>query len=126
MIKTVNTKKAPVAKGPYSQAIEANGLVFCSGQIGLDPKTGQLVEGVEKQTGRVLDNLKEVLKAAHSDLDFVVKTTIYIKDISDFGKVNSIYEEYFSAHKPARVTVEVSRLPLGALIEIDAIAVKQE
>lgn len=125
MIKTVHTKKAPEAIGPYSQAIVANGLVFCSGQIGLDPKTGQLVEGIEKQTRRVMDNLSAVLRAAGADLPHVVKTTIYLKNVADFPTVNSIYGEYFTSHKPARATVEVSNLPKGALIEIEAIAAKR-
>lgn len=125
MIKTINTKKAPAAVGPYSQAIEASGFIFCSGQIGLDPKTGNLIGNLEVQTRQVLNNLKEVLKAAGSDLDFVVKTTIYLKNISDFPAVNSIYGEFFKDHKPARATVEVSNIPKGALIEIEAIAVKK-
>lgn len=125
MIKQVNTKKAPPAIGPYSQAIEINGFVFCSGQIGIDPKSGNLLSSLEVQTRQVLNNLSEVLKASGSDLDLVVKTTIYLKNISDFAVVNSIYGEYFSIHKPARATVEVSNLPKDALIEIDAIAVKK-
>ena len=124
MIKTIHTKNAPEAIGPYSQAIEANGLVFCSGQIGLDPKTGELVQSIESQTRRVMDNLVGVLSAAGTDLSFVVKTTIYLKNISDFPVVNSIYAEYFNTHKPSRATVAVADLPKGALIEIDAIAVK--
>ena len=125
MIKTINTKKAPGAVGPYSQAIEANGFIFCSGQIGLDPETGNLVNSLEVQTKRVLNNLKAVLEEADSGMDFIVKTTIYLKNISDFQVVNSIYAEFFPIHKPARATVEVSNLPKGALIEIDAIAVKK-
>jgi 2-iminobutanoate/2-iminopropanoate deaminase len=123
MIKIIETKKAPGAIGPYSQAIEANGLVFCSGQIGLDPKTGELVQSIETQTRRVMDNLSAVLSAAGTDLSHVVKTTIYLKNISDFPVVNSIYAEYFNIHKPSRATVGVADLPKGALIEIDAIAV---
>lgn len=124
MIKTIQTKKAPGAIGPYSQAIVANGLVFCSGQIGLEPKTGELVEGIENQTRRVMDNLIGVLSAAGTDLSRVIKTTIYLKNISDFPIVNLIYGEYFTTHKPSRVTVGVADLPKGALIEIEAIAVK--
>lgn len=123
-MKSIDTKKAPEAIGPYSQAIVANGFVFCSGQIGLDPKTGELIEGIENQTRQVLNNLKEVLKASGSGLDKVVKTTIYLVNIADFTVVNVIYGEYFEVHKPARATVEVSGLPKGALIEIDAIAVR--
>ncbi|MBU3978947.1 RidA family protein [Patescibacteria group bacterium] len=122
-MKAIHTKKAPGAIGPYSQAVVANGFVFCSGQIGLDPKTGEMVEGIEKQTRRVMDNLVGVLSAAGTDLAFVVKTTIYLKNISDFPVVNGIYGEYFTIHKPSRATVGVGDLPKGALIEIDAIAV---
>lgn len=122
MIKTIQTKKAPEAIGPYSQAIIANGFVFCSGQIGLDPATDGLVEGIEKQTRRVMDNLAGVLSSAGTDFAHVVKTTIYLKNISDFLAVNRIYGEYFTVHKPARATVRVADLPKGALIEIDAIA----
>ncbi|MBU4015983.1 RidA family protein [Patescibacteria group bacterium] len=121
-MKAIHTKKAPGAIGPYSQAVVANGFVFCSGQIGLDPKTGELVEGIENQTRRVMDNLAVVLSAAGTDLAFVVKTTIYLKNISDFPAVNGIYGEYFTIHKPSRATVGVGDLPKGALIEIDAIA----
>lgn len=123
MIKIINTKKAPEAIGPYSQAIVVNGFVFCSGQIGLDPETGELAEGIENQTRQVMDNLVAVLSAAGTDLSFVVKTTIYLKNISDFPFVNSIYAEYFTTHKPSRATVGVANLPKGALIEIEAIAV---
>ncbi len=126
MIKAIHTNKAPAAIYPYSQAMVANGFIFCSGQIGLNPKNGNLVVGLENQTRQVINNLKEVLKASDSDLDFVVKTTIYLKNISDFMSVNSIYGEYFSTHKPARSTFEVAALPKGALIEIDAIAIKKE
>jgi 2-iminobutanoate/2-iminopropanoate deaminase len=122
MIKTIHTKNAPEAIGPYSQAIVANGFVFCSGQIGLDSKTGELVEGIENQTRRVMDNLIAVLGGAGIDLSFVVKTTIYLKNISDFPLMNSIYAQYFNTHKPSRATVEVANLPKGALIEVDAIA----
>lgn len=123
MIKTIHTKHAPEAIGPYSQAIVANGFVFCSGQIGLNPSTGELAGGIEIQTRQVMDNLTSVLKGAGTDLSFVVKTTIYLKNVSDFPTVNSIYGQYFSDHKPARATVEASNLPKGALIEVDAIAV---
>ena len=125
MIKPITTNNAPSAIGPYSQAIEANGFIFCSGQIGLDPKTGNLADNIEIQTRQVLNNLKSVLTAAGSDLNSVVKTTIYLKNISDFQAVNAIYTEYFSTHKPARATVGVSDLPKGALIEIDTTAVKK-
>ena len=123
MIKKVQTTKAPSAIGPYSQAIVSGNLVFCSGQIGLDPETGNLVDGIENQTKQVMENIKAVLSAADSDLNHVVKTTIFIKNISDFATVNQIYGDYFSDHKPARSTVEVSNLPKGALIEVEVIAI---
>ncbi|MFH0773230.1 MAG: RidA family protein [bacterium] len=123
-VKTIQTKKVPTV-GPYSQAVVTGGLIFCAGQIGLNGKTGEIVEGVVKQTHQVLQNLIEVLQSAESDLNHVAKTTIYLKNISDFTKVNEIYGSYFSSHKPARATVEVSRLPKDVLIEIDAIAVKK-
>lgn len=121
-MKTIHTDSAPKAVGPYSQAIVSNGLVFCSGQIGLDPEKQTLVEGIEAQTHQVLKNLQAVLEEAGSSLDQVIKTTIYVKDMNDFAAVNEIYGSYFSEHKPARATVEVSSLPKGAIIEIDAIA----
>lgn len=124
MRKVVETAEAPRAIGPYSQAIVAGGLVFCSGQIPLDPATGQLVVGdVEVQTARVMDNLAAVLKAAGSSLGQVVRTTIYLQDLGDFAKVNAVYGKYFEAAPPARATVQVAALPRGAAVEIDAIAV---
>ncbi|EKE13995.1 MAG: hypothetical protein ACD_12C00720G0005 [uncultured bacterium] len=123
MIKTVSTPNAPVAVGPYSQALVANGFVFCSGQIGTDPKTGYLVEGIESQIKQVLINLQAVLETAGSDINQVVKTTVFIKNMADYPLFNQIYGEFFKDHKPARATVEVSRLPKDCLIEIDAIAI---
>lgn len=125
MIKQINTKKAPEAIGPYSQAIEAGDFIFCSGQIGIDPETGNLIGSLEVQARQVLNNLEEVLIAADSSLENVVKTTIYLKNISDFPVVNNIYGDFFKVHKPARATIEVSNLPKGALIEIDAVALKR-
>lgn len=122
MIKQISTKKAPGAIGPYSQAIEAGGFLFCSGQIGLDPETGELRPGIEIQTKQILENLKAVVEGGGTSLDKVVKTTIYLKSLSDFQTVNEIYGKFFDPHKPARATVEVSGLPKGALIEIDLIA----
>lgn len=117
----VLTDQAPQAIGPYSQAIIWGDLVFCSGQIAL--KGGELVEGgVEAQTRQVLDNLGAVLRAAGASWDSVLKTTIYLSDLGDFQAVNAIYADRFGEIAPARATVEVSRLPKGALIEIDAIA----
>ena len=119
----VKTNKAPDAIGPYSQAVKINKMVFLSGQIAIDPKTQQFIEGdIETQTKRVLDNLKAVIEASGSSLDNVVKTTIFLIDINDFSKVNEIYASYFSKGKPARSTVCVAALPKNAKIEIDAIA----
>ena len=125
MKKVISTANAPQAIGPYSQAIEAGGFVFVSGQIPLIPATGELVEGsVEVQTARVLENLKAILEAAGSSLENVVKTTVYITNMDDFTKVNGIYGQYFQENPPARVCVEVSKLPKGALVEIDVIAAR--
>lgn len=123
MLKSITTNKAPAAIGPYSQAIAANGFVFCSGQLGLDPQTGNLVEGLENQTHQVIKNLEAVLQEAGSSLENIVKTTILLKSITEFPKVNEIYGSYFSEHKPARATYEVANLPKDGLIEIEAIAV---
>ena len=125
MKKVIFTAKAPQAIGPYSQAIEAGDFIFVSGQIPLIPATGELVEGsVEVQTARVLENLKAILEAAGSSLESVVKTTVYITNMDDFAKVNGIYGQYFQENPPARVCVEVSKLPKGALVEIDVIAAR--
>lgn len=121
-MKYVHTDDAPKAVGPYSQAVITNGLVFCSGQIGLDPQTQELASGIEAQTHQVLKNLEAVLKKAGSDLEKVVKTTIFVTDINDFATVNQIYAEHFGNHKPARATVAVASLPKGAIVEIEAIA----
>ena len=121
-MKYISTEKAPKAVGPYSQAIVSNGFIHCSGQIGLDPKTNELVEGFEKQTHQVLKNLSEVLKAGGSGLEKVVKTTVYLSDIKDYGKMNEVYGQYFSEHKPARAAFAVAHLPKDALIEIEMIA----
>ena len=129
---TISTEHAPKAIGPYSQAIAATidpargqRFVFCSGQIPLDPKSGEMVgaSDVRVQAERVLENLEAVLSAAGGSLEAVVKTTIYLADLQDFGAVNEVYARYFPAHPPARATVQVAGLPRGALVEIDAIAV---
>jgi 2-iminobutanoate/2-iminopropanoate deaminase len=122
MIKQINTNTAPQAVGPYSQGVATDTLIFCSGQIGLDPKTGELVEGIENQTRQVMKNLSAVLSASGSGFSSVVKTTIYLKNISDFTVVNTVYGEFFTNHKPARATFAVLDLPKSALIEIEAIA----
>ncbi|MBX3244629.1 MAG: RidA family protein [Acidobacteria bacterium] len=122
--KAVEAADAPKAIGPYSQAIIANGFVFTAGQIGSDPKTGQLVEGgIEEQTEQVLKNIAAVLKASGSSMEDVVKTTVFLADINDFAKMNEIYAKYFKAPFPARSTVQVARLPRDAKIEIETIAV---
>lgn len=119
----VQTDRAPAAIGPYSQAVIAGDLVFCSGQIALDPSTGAMIDGgVEAETRQVLENLGEVLRAAGARWDDVVKTTIYLTDLSDFQTVNAIYAERFPGVAPARATVQVSALPKGAKVEVDAIA----
>ncbi len=125
MKKVISTKDAPQAIGPYSQAIEAAGFLFISGQIPLVPETGEMIDGgIEAQTTRVLENLKAILTAAGLSLDAAVKTTVYLADINDFATVNAIYARYFEKECPARVCVEVSHLPKGALIEIDVIAAR--
>jgi 2-iminobutanoate/2-iminopropanoate deaminase len=122
-MESIQTDRAPQAIGPYSQAIKANGFIFASGQIPLDPATMRIVEGgIEEQTGRVLDNLKAVLEAAGSSLDRVVKTTVYLADMGEFAAMNEIYARYFGATKPARATVEVARLPRDVKVEIDVVA----
>jgi 2-iminobutanoate/2-iminopropanoate deaminase len=120
----VQTESAPKAIGPYSQAIVANGFVFCSGQIPLDPVTGNIVEGdVTAQTQQVLKNLSAVLQAAGADLKRVVKTTVFLQSMGDFAAMNAVYATYFTENPPGRSTVEVAKLPRGALVEIEAIAV---
>lgn len=119
----IATEGAPKAIGPYSQAVKANGLVYTSGQIALDPATGNLVEGsFEDQVRRVFRNLEAVLAAAGSSFDRVLKATVYVTDLGNFQTLNTIYAEYFGNHKPARTTIEAAALPKGAQVEIDLIA----
>ena len=120
--KAVASPDAPAAIGPYSQAIEIDGFVFCSGQLGLDPATGQLLEGVEAQAERALINLESVLGAAGLSMADVVKTTIFLADLSHFAQVNAIYTRHVVEPAPARSTVQVAALPRAALVEIEAIA----
>lgn len=126
MKKEIKTENAPQAIGPYSQAIEANGFVFASGQIAIDPATGGLDAGldVEQQTRQVLKNLKAVLEAAGSSMAKVVKCTVFLQDLNDYAAMNAVYGEFFPAPYPARAAVEVSRLPKDVKVEIEAIAVK--
>ena len=123
MKKQVQTDKAPKAIGPYSQAIIADDFVFCSGQIPIDPATGELNTGsIEDQTRQVLKNIGAVLEAAGSSYDKVVKTTVFLQDMNDFAKMNAVYAEFFKAPSPARAAVQVARLPRDVKIEIEAIA----
>ena len=125
MREIVSTKDAPQAIGPYSQAIKANGLIFTSGQIAIDPTTQQVISGdVGAQTDRVLRNLSEILEAAGSGLGKVVRATVFLKNMSEFAAMNEVYGKYFSTAPPARSTVEVARLPKDVLVEIDVIALE--
>lgn len=125
-MRVIQTDMAPKAIGPYSQAIEVNGFVFVSGQIPLDPQTGQLVDGnIKEQTKRVFENIKAILNAAGCDLNNVVKVTVFTNDISNFSAINEVYSEYFQNHRPARSFVEVSALPRSAQVEIEVIAAKE-
>ncbi|MHC4386624.1 MAG: RidA family protein [Planctomycetota bacterium] len=119
----IRTTQAPEAIGPYSQAVVAGDLVFCSGQIPLDPATMNLIgQTAAEQTAQVLTNLSEVLKAADSGLEKVVKTTVFLSDMNDFAEMNKVYAKFFGDHKPARATVEVARLPKDVKVEIECIA----
>ncbi|GAA5809266.1 hypothetical protein MFLAVUS_002671 [Mucor flavus] len=119
----VHTDSAPAALGPYSQAVKANGLVYTSGQIPILATNGEIVEGgIQEQTKQVLINLTEVLKAAGSDLDKVLKTTVFLKDMNDFVAMNEVYATFFSTHQPARSTVQVARLPKDVSVEIECVA----
>jgi 2-iminobutanoate/2-iminopropanoate deaminase len=118
----IQTNGAPAALGPYSQAIRSGDLVFCSGQLGLDPTTGELADGVEAQAERALRNLQSVLDAAGLSLDDVVKTTIFLADIDDFAAVNAVYAKFMPTPPPARSTIGIGALPKGGLVEIEAIA----
>lgn len=121
--RVIKTEAAPPAIGPYSQAIAANGLIFAAGQLPLDPRTAQAVPGdVRVQTKRVLENLKAVLEAAGSSMDKVVKATVFLRDLNDFGAMNEIYGEYFQENPPARSTIQVVKLPREAAVEIEAVA----
>ena len=125
MKKEIRTDKAPKAIGPYSQAIEANGLIFCSGQIPLEPATMTVVAGgVEEQTRQVLKNLAAVLEAAGSSLDQAVKCTVFLQDMADFAAMNKVYGEFFKPPAPARAAVQVARLPRDVKVEIECIALK--
>lgn len=122
--KTIHTNKAPEAVGPYVQAIQKGDMLYLSGQLGLIPATGELPDGVEKQTRQSLNNIQAVLDEAGFGVNDIVKTTIYLTDMETFGLVNEIYAEFFGEEKPARSCVEVSGLPKGGLVEIEVIAVR--
>ena len=119
----IQTSKAPAAIGPYSQAIRVNGFVYTSGQLGLDPKTGELKEGVQAQTHQAFKNIQAILEEEGLDLNHIVKTTVFLNDMNDFAAVNEVYATYFTGSFPARSAVEVARLPKDGLVEIEAIAV---
>ncbi len=121
--KAINSPKAPAAVGPYVHGVQVGNLIFISGQLGLDPVSGVMVEGVETQAHQALKNLGAILAEVGSDYSDVVKTTIFLKDMGDFAVVNSIYSEYFNEEKPARSCIEVARLPKDGLVEIEAVAV---
>ncbi len=122
-MKIINTQNAPKSIGPFSQAIVCDNLIFCSGQVALNPQTMEMMgKDVEEQTRQVLANVEAVLKSLGLDLSHIVKTTVFLKDMNGFKNMNSIYESIFGKHKPARTTVEVSRLPLDALVEMECIA----
>ena len=120
----VSTPNAPAALGPYSQAVDTGSTVYCSGQLGLDPATGNLAEGVQAQTHQALKNLQAVLNEAGLSLDNVVKTTVFVQDLADFGTVNEIYGTYFHGGFSARSCVQIAALPKNALVEIECIAVR--
>ena len=121
--KVVQIDKAPKAIGPYSQAIRTEAMIYTAGQTGLEPATGELIAGgLEEQTRQVLNNIRNVLEAAGSSLEHVVKTTVFLKDMNDFAKMNAIYAEYFGENPPARSTIAVAALPKGGLVEIEAVA----
>jgi 2-iminobutanoate/2-iminopropanoate deaminase len=122
--KIISTEHAPAAVGPYSQAVRVGKVLYTAGQIPMDPSTGRLVEGdIAAQTEQVVSNLRAVLEAAGTSFKNVVKTTVFLKDMADFGSMNTVYGHYFGKNSPARSTVEVAALPLGAQIEIEAIAI---
>ena len=122
MKKVIVTKNAPGAIGPYSQAVEINGLLYTSGQIAMDPETGKMADGIEAQTKAVLQNLKAVVEEAGYSFSDVVKATVFLRSMDDFSRMNGVYETFFTDKYPARIAVEVSRLSKDALVEIDMIA----
>ena len=124
MKKVISTDKAPAAIGPYSQAIELNGMVYTSGVIPVNPATGEIPEGSAAQAKQVMENMSNLLAAAGTDMDHVVKTTVFIKEMNDFGAINEVYATYFTKDFPSRSCVEVARLPKDVMLEMEAIALK--
>ena len=124
MNKAIFTNNAPAAVGPYAHAVQAGNMIFCSGQLGVNPETGELADGVQAQTLQSLNNMGAVLKEAGYEYTDVVKTTVFIDNMDDFTAVNEVYAEWFKDHKPARSCVEVAKLPKGGLVEIECIAIK--
>ena len=126
-MKSIHTNQAPAAIGPYSQAIEANGMIFASGQIPIDPATGQFVEGgIQEQTRQALTNARNILQAAGTDMENVIKNTVYLSDINNFAAMNEVYAQFFTEPFPARSAVAVKDLPKGALVEIEVLAIKPD
>lgn len=126
-MKSIHTNQAPAAIGPYSQAIEANGMIFASGQIPIDPATGQFVEGgIQEQTRQALTNARNILQATGTDMENVIKTTVYLSDIHNFAAMNEVYAQFFTEPFPARSAVAVKDLPKGALVEIEVLAIKPD
>ena len=126
-MKSIHTNQAPAAIGPYSQAIEANGMIFASGQIPIDPATGQFVEGgIQEQTRQALTNARNILQAAGTDMENVIKTTVYLSDINNIAAMNEVYAQFFTEPFPARSAVAVKDLPKGALVEIEVLAIKPD
>lgn len=122
MKKIINTEKAPAAVGPYSQAVGAGDMLFISGQLGIDPASGKLAEGIENQVERALENVKAIVERAGGDMGSIVKVTVLLQSMGDFKTMNSIYGRYFTEDQPARAAFEVAALPLGGLVEIEAVA----
>lgn len=125
MKKIISTQAAPKAVGPYSQAVEANGTLYLSGQLPLNPATGTMPETIDQQTLQALNNIKAILSAAGYEVNDLVKVTVLLSDIANFGAMNGVYAEFFTGDKPARVCYQVAALPMGALVEIESIAVKK-
>lgn len=124
MREVINSKKAPAAIGPYSQAVKVNGFLFISGQLPMDPETMEIVDGdIQQQTKQSIENIKAILEEAGLNLNNVIKTTVFIKDMEDFSKINEVYGSYFNENKPARACIEVARIPKDAGVEIEAIAI---